>query len=107
MRLGWLMNNKFFGVLYVLNIVAQSIATLVTPAALLFFIGWLLVNKLSLPEWIYAIAIVLGIILGLCSMVKFILSATRNLERLESQRSSAVRNTNKNKSDVGNQNGQE
>ena len=81
------MNKGFIDALYVLNIVAQAIFTLLTPPSLLFFIAWLLVSKLSLPEWIYAVAIILGIFIGLFSMVKFVLSATHNLERLEKARS--------------------
>ena len=40
----------------------------------------------SAPEWSYAVAIVIGILIGFYSMIKFIISAMKNLERLEEQR---------------------
>ena len=79
------MQNKLFSVMYAINIVAQAIFNLLTPAALMFFISWLFVKKAGAPEWIYAIAIPLGIIAGLFSMVKFVIAASSNLERLEKQ----------------------
>ncbi len=80
------MYNKFVSALYLINIIAQAIFTLLFSPALLFFIAWLLVTHLSLPEWIYAIAIILGFFVGLFSMIKFLLVSTKSLERLEAQR---------------------
>ena len=77
------MYKKFVGAMYVLNIIMQSIFTLLTPAALGFFIAWLSVSKLSAPEWLYAVLIPLGIISGFISMVKFAISASEGLERME------------------------
>ena len=79
------MKNKLFGTMYAINIIAQSIFSLITPAALMFFITWMLVARASAPEWLYAVLIPIGIIAGLVSMVKFVLSATSALERLEKQ----------------------
>ena len=71
--------------MYAINIIAQAVFNLLTPAALMFCIAWLFVNKVSAPEWLYAVLIPLGIIAGLVSMVKFVISATSALERLEKQ----------------------
>ena len=79
------MRNKLFSVMYAINIVAQAIFTLLTPSALMFFIALLCIKKLSAPEWLYAVLIPLGVIAGLVSMVKFVISATAGLERLEKQ----------------------
>ena len=79
------MRSRLFGVLYAMNIIMQSLFDLAAPAALLFFIAWLLVRNVGAPEWIYAIAIPVGVIIGLYSMVRFILSATSALTRLEEQ----------------------
>lgn len=79
------MNNKLFGFLYAVNIIGQAIFTLLTPAALMFGISWLLVSRAGAPSWIYAVFISVGIIAGLVSMVKFVINATSNLERLEKQ----------------------
>ena len=79
------MNNKLFGFLYAVNIIGQAIFTLLTPAALMFGISWLLVSRAGASSWIYAVFISVGIIAGLVSMVKFVINATSNLERLEKQ----------------------
>jgi hypothetical protein len=44
------------------------------------------VSSLSFPKWTYAISLTLGFILGIISMIKFALSASEALERLEKQR---------------------
>ena len=79
------MYKRFVGALYVLNIVAQSIFTLVTPAALMFLFAYLLVDKCSLPSWIYVPFIVVGFLAGLFSMVRFAISASEGLSRLEKE----------------------
>lgn len=79
------MQNKFFSIMYAVNIISQAVFSLITPAALMFCIAWLFVKKAAAPEWLYAVLIPIGIIAGLVSMVKFVLSATSALERLERQ----------------------
>ena len=69
-----------------MNIVIQSIITLVSPAALAFLVSWLLVSKCGAPPWLYALFIACGVIVGFISMVKFSISASEGLERLERQR---------------------
>ena len=80
------MYKRFISAMYAINIVAQSIFSLLTPAALMFAVAWLLVKKAGTPEWLYAVFITLGIIAGLISMVRFAITASENLERLEKQR---------------------
>ena len=65
---------------------AQSIITLLSPAALMFFIGWLATKKLGAPAWIYAPLLIVGFLAGLVSMVRFAISASEGLERLEKER---------------------
>jgi hypothetical protein len=77
------MYKRFFSVLYALNIIFQAIFTLLIPPSLLFLVTWLAVDKLGAPSWIYAITVTVGVIAGLISMIKFVLSAASNLERLE------------------------
>lgn len=79
------MHKKFFGVMYAINIIMQAVFSLLTPAALLFALSFLFVKKFGAPTWIYAVAIALGIILGLISMVKFVITASEGLQRLENQ----------------------
>ena len=84
------MHKRFFGFMYGLNIISQAVFSLLTPAALLFAICWLLVSKCGAPEWLYAIFITVGVLIGLISMVRFAITASENLERLEK---SKVNNT--------------
>ena len=86
------MRNKLFSVLYAVNIVAQAIFTLLTPTALLFGIDFLLIRYAGFPRWTYAIAIPVGILMGLVSMTKFVITATAALERLEKQTEESQRN---------------
>ena len=87
------MHRNLFGALYVLNIIFQCILTLAAPPALMFFISWLAVSRLSAPTWIYAPAIAVGVIVGLVSMVRFAIAASEGLERLEKQREKQNENT--------------
>ena len=80
------MNNKLFGLLYAINIISQAIFTLLVPTALTFGLAWLLVSRAGAPRWLFAILIPIGVIAGLISMVRFVITATANLERLEKQK---------------------
>ena len=83
------MYKKIVYATYTLNIVFHALVTLISPAALLFLAAYLLVSKVGAPEWIYAPFIVLGFIAGFVSMIKFVISAFQNLDRLrESQNDS-------------------
>lgn len=79
------MHKKFFSVMYGVNIVAQSVFSLITPVLILFALSWVLVSKAGAPEWIYAITVTLGVIIGFVSMIKFVIVASENLNRLENQ----------------------
>ncbi len=91
--------KKFVSVMYVLNIVFQAIFTLATPIALGILASWLLTEYAGTPPWIYAPLVILGVLSGFYSMVKFVLSAGRALERLE-----AEQNENDKNKDSGNNN---
>ncbi|MBQ7333758.1 MAG: hypothetical protein IJW38_05370 [Clostridia bacterium] len=80
------MYKNLVGAMYVVNIVLQCVLTLVTPAAFMFLISWLFISKLDAPTWLYAVLIPIGFISGLISMIKFAISASEGLERLEKQR---------------------
>ena len=80
------MYKNFVSALYVLNIIFQAVFTLVIPPAIFFFINYLCVSNLSFPKWTYAVSLSIGFILGIISMIKFAISASEALERLEKQR---------------------
>jgi TRAP-type C4-dicarboxylate transport system permease small subunit len=79
--------KEAYGAFYVINIVAQAIFTLLWNIGLALLIGWFSVSKLGAPEWIYAPLLVVGVLWGFYSMIKFILTATAGYERLERQAS--------------------
>ena len=82
------MYKRFVGAMYVINIIAQAIVTLLLPAALMFAIAWLFVEKCGAPGWLYAVMITLGIMSGFVSMIRFVIRASEGLERMENQRNS-------------------
>lgn len=86
------MHKKIFSVLYVLNIVFGAFFDLVFPVLLMWGLSFALTTYLSLPEWIYVPFILLGVFVGLYSMVRFILSAMAALERLEREQSGSYEN---------------
>ena len=79
------MYRRFVGALYVINIVAQCIFTLLTAPAFLFFITYLLIRYINFPLWSYAISLPIGFIIGIVSMIRFAITSSEALERLEKQ----------------------
>lgn len=82
------MHKKIFNALYVINIVAQAFFDLVFPIALMWLFSYLLTEYVGVEGWIYAPMLIIGVFVGLISMVKFILTAMSALERLEREQSS-------------------
>lgn len=78
--------KQAYSTFYVVNIVFQSIFTLLWQIALGLFVGWLSVEKFGAPDWLYVPIILIGVVTGLVSMVRFILAAMRSLERLEEEK---------------------
>lgn len=79
------MVKKFMNSMYALNIALQSFWTLLMPIGLSIFLGWLLTAKLGLGSYMFVICILLGVAVGMISMVRFLLSALAGLERLENE----------------------
>ncbi len=75
--------RRTYSFIYVVNIVFQSIFTLLFHIGTGLLLAWVLVDKLGLPSFIYAILIILGVVIGLMSMVKFILVSMNALDNLE------------------------
>ena len=81
-----IMYGKFVSAMYVINILFQSLFNLASPILLMLLFAWLLVSKLSAPAWLYAVFGVVGAMVGFYSMIKFIITASTALERLEKER---------------------
>ena len=77
--------GKFIHIMHWVNIVFQSLFSLLFPVALGVGGAYLLVRYLSVGEWIYAVLILLGFFSGLVSMVRFILIASRAVTNLEAE----------------------
>ncbi len=79
------MYRKFVSVMYVANIFFSSMFSLLFPMCLCLGLGWLCHTKWGVGGWIYVPLTVLGAILGLLSMVKYIMTASRSLEQIEKE----------------------
>lgn len=77
------MHKKIFNAVQTLNILFQALYSLALPIGIAALVSYLLTSNGLAPSWIWAILIVLGTLIGLVSMIRFIISATDNLERLE------------------------
>ena len=80
------MHKKIFDALSLLNLIGQALYTLALPIALGAVISYLLCRFASAPGWIWAILLTLGTLMGLYSMVKFIIVYAGGMDRLNKQR---------------------
>lgn len=77
---------KAFNITYLVNMVIQGFWCLLFPIGVAFGIGWLFVNKLSWPSWVYVPLLVVATVIGLISMCRFLISSAEAMERMEKQR---------------------
>ena len=77
--------KNVYNAFFLMNVIFQSFFNLLLPVALAFGLGYLLVGKLSLPEWIYVPLIIVGVFAGLFSMVKFLIYTLKSLEKTEKE----------------------
>ena len=77
--------KNFMNSMYALNIVIQSFWSLLMPIGFAVLLGWLLTEKLRMENYVFVILILIGVAVGIFSMVKFLLSALAGLERLENE----------------------
>ena len=75
-----------YSALYTANVVFQSIMTLLMHIGIGLLLSWLLVSKLNFPPITYAIIIIISVLIGLLSMIRFILSTMHALDSLEKSR---------------------
>ena len=80
------MYSKLTNALHLMNIVFQSFYSLALPIGIGALASHLLTKHASVGGWIWAVLLTVGVFIGLYSMVKYLLSATANLQRLEKQR---------------------
>ena len=77
--------GKFVSGVYIINVVIQGFFSLVFPMALGAALAWLFVERVGAPTFLYPLLIVLGTLVGLFSMIRFIISTMQAVERIEKQ----------------------
>ena len=77
--------KRFMNAMYAMNIILQAFWSLLFPIGAGVFFGWLLTEKAGLGDYVFVILILLGVFVGLISMVRFLISALAGLERLEKE----------------------
>ncbi len=77
--------KSFMNTLTALNIIIQSFFNLAMPIGLTILVSWFLHRRVELAAWISVLLILLGVCFGLYSMIHFVLTAMKNLERLEKE----------------------
>ena len=80
------MRGRTVSLMYALNIVLQSIFTLLFSTGFFVGIAYLLVARAGVGGWVYIPAVILGLGFGIFSMMTFVYRAMIGLERLEIQR---------------------
>ena len=93
------MYRRFVNSLYVLNILFQAIFTLLTPVGLGALVAYILTEFADVGGWIWALLLVLGVLTGLYSMIKYILAAMDGLDRLEKEQAERIASQKAGKSD--------
>ena len=77
------MHKKIFNASYLINVLFQAFFNLLFPLAVALGVGWLLTSRFNLPSWIYAPLLILGLAIGLISMIKFLIYALDAFEKIE------------------------
>ncbi len=85
------MYKKFMNAFSLMNILFQAIYSLVLPIGFGVLFSFLATKYLSAPKWIWAVLLILGTLVGLFSMIKFLLTALSGFERLEKEQETSAR----------------
>ena len=77
--------KNFMNAMYAFNIILQAFWSLLFPVGAGLLLGWLLTEKCGMGDYVFVILILLGVLVGLVSMLRFLMSALAGLERLEKE----------------------
>ena len=75
------MRGKFFNFAYAMNFISQSAFSLILPLGIFLALGYWLTNQKGLPNWVFAICIVIGVLSGVVSMFKYIIFASKHMPK--------------------------
>ena len=79
------MHKKIFNAIELLNTFFQAFYMLALPIGIGALASFLLTKYLSVPSWIWAVLLTIGVLTGLVSMVKFILTTLSGMDKRERQ----------------------
>lgn len=77
------MPKKIFSFVYALNYISQAAITMIIPAGLVIGAGWLLTNRCGVGKWAMVISIILGVLLGIVSLFRFLISTVNYIDPTE------------------------
>lgn len=77
------MHKDIFRFTYALNYVFQVTFCMLTPAAMWIGFGWLLHHRWGVGKWALILCIVLGVISGVISMFRFLMTSARIIDPTE------------------------
>ena len=77
--------RSFMNAMYAMNIILQAFWSLLFPIGCGVLLGWLLVEKCGMGSYLFVILILFGVLVGMISMIRFLISALSGLERLEKE----------------------
>ena len=77
--------KNFMNTMYAFNIILQAFWSLLFPIGAGVLVGWLMTEKCGMGSYVFVILILLGVFVGIVSMIRFLLSALAGLERLEKE----------------------
>lgn len=89
--------RETYNAFYTINVVMQAIFTLIFDIGLAVLLAWLAVSKLGLPTWVYVPFIIVGVIVGILSMIRFLITAMHSLENIERSQIAKRRKNERNK----------
>ena len=79
------MYRSFVRAVYYINMAVQALFSLAVPIGLAVLFSWFLSSRGWVGEWIYVPLILLGVFVGLFSMVRFVLTVSAQLHALEKE----------------------
>ena len=79
------MHKKIFNSVQLLNMLFQALYTLVLPVAIGAALSFVLTKYASAPSFVWALLLTAGVLVGLYSMIKYILFAISAQKRLDEE----------------------
>lgn len=74
------MHKKIFSFVYAVNYILQAGFSMIFPAGLVILGGWLLTEKCGVGRWAMITAIVFGVLCGLYSLFRFLMTTMNHID---------------------------